>query len=70
MKQLYQYVAIYHKHEFNEEGIKVYTDSELIIEPKYVLANDEKEVIFKATKHVGQYYAQSPDSVEIVIKKF
>ena len=70
MKQLYQYVAIYHKHEFNEEGIKVYTDSELIIEPKYILANDEKEVIFKATKHVGQYYAQSPDSVEIVIKKF
>lgn len=70
MKQLYQYAVIYHKYGFNEEGIKVYTDSELIIEPKYVLANDEKEVIFKATKHIGQYYAQSPDSVEIVIKKF
>lgn len=70
MKQLYQYAAIFHKYDFNEEGIKVYKDSELIIEPKYILANDEKEVIFKATKHVGQYYAQSPDSVEIVIKKF
>ncbi len=70
MKQLYQYAAIYHKYDFNESGLKVYTDSELLIEPKYVLANDEKEVIFKATKHVGQYYAQSPDSVEIVIKKF
>ena len=70
MKQLYQYAAIYHKYDFNEEGIKVYKDSELLIEPKYVLANDEKEVIFKATKHVGEYYAQSPDSVEIVIKKF
>lgn len=70
MKQLYQYAAIYHKYDFNEEGIKVYKDSELLIEPKYVLANDEKEVIFKATKHVGEYYAQSPDSVEIIIKKF
>jgi hypothetical protein len=70
MKQLYQYVAISHKYDFNEEGIKVYKDSELLIEPKFVLANDEKEVIFKATKHVGEYYAQSPDSVEIVIKKF
>jgi len=70
MKQLYQYVAIYHKYDFNEEGIKVYTDSELLIEPKYILANDEKEVIFKATKHISEYYAQSPDSVEIVIKKF
>lgn len=70
MKQLYQYAAIFHKYDFNEEGIKVYKDSELVIEPKYVLANDEKEVIFKATKHVGEYYAHSPDSVEIVIKKF
>lgn len=70
MKQLYQYVAIYHKYDFNEEGIKVYKDSELLIEPKYILANDEKEVIFKATKHIGEYSAQSPDSVEIVIKKF
>ena len=57
MKQLYQYVAIYHKYDFNEEGIKVYTDSELLIEPKYILANDEKEVIFKATKHIGEYSA-------------
>lgn len=70
MKQLYQYAAIFHKYDFNEEGIKVYTESELIIEPKYILANDEKEVIFKATKHVGEHYAQSPDSIEIVIKKF
>ncbi|NBW36573.1 MAG: hypothetical protein EBR30_16440 [Cytophagia bacterium] len=70
MKQLYQYAAIFHKYDFNEEGIKVYKDSELVIEPKYVLANDEKEVIFKATKHIGEYYANSPDSIEIVIKKF
>lgn len=70
MKQLYQYAAIFHKYDFNEQGIKVYKDSELIIEPKYVVANDEKEVIFKATKHVGENYAQSPDSIEIVIKKF
>jgi len=70
MKQLYEYAAIFHKYDFNEEGIKVYTGSELIIEPKYILANDEKEVIFKATKHVGENYAKSPDSIEIVIKKF
>jgi hypothetical protein len=62
MKQLYQYAAIFHKYDFNEEGIKVYKDSELVIEPKYV--------IFKATKHIGEYYAHSPDSIEIVIKKF
>lgn len=69
MKQLYQYTAIYHKYGFNESGLKVYIDSELITEPKYLLAYDEKEVIFKATREVGEEYAQSPNSVEILIKK-
>ena len=70
MKQLYQYTVIFHKYGLNESGVKMYLDSELIIEPRYVLAADEKDVIFKATKHISEYYAQSPDSVEIVIKKF
>jgi hypothetical protein len=48
----------------------VYLDSELIIEPRYVLAVDEKDVIFRATREVGEEYAHSPDSVEILIKKF
>lgn len=70
MKKLYQYAVIFHKYGFNKAGLKVYIDSELIIEPRYILAADEKDVIFKATREVGGQYAESPDSVEIVIKKF
>jgi hypothetical protein len=70
MKQLFQYTVIFHKYGLNESGVKVYVDSELIIEPRYILAADEKDVIFKATREVGEEYANSPDSVEILIKKF
>ena len=70
MKQLFQYTVIFHKYGLNESATKVYLDSELIIEPRYVLAVDEKDVIFKATREVGEEYAQSPDSIEILIKKF
>jgi hypothetical protein len=70
MKKLYQYTVVFHKYGFNESGLKIYIDSELIIEPRYVLAVDEKDVIFKATREVGEQYAQAPDNVEILIKKF
>jgi len=70
MKKLYQYAVIFHKYEINELGVKVYVDSELVIEPRYILAVDEKDVIFKATREVGEEYAHSPDSIEILIKKF
>jgi len=70
MKKLFQYTVIFHKYELNELGVKVYVDSELVIEPRYVLAVDEKDVIFKATREVDEEYAHSPDSIEILIKKF
>ena len=54
MKQLFQYTVIFHKYGLNESGVKVYLDSELIIEPRYILALDEKDVIFKATREVGE----------------
>jgi len=70
MKKLYQYTVVFHKYGFNESGLKIYIDSELVIEPRHVLAVDEKDVIFKATREVGEQYAQAPDNVEILIKKF
>lgn len=69
MKRLFQYAVLFHKYE-TKEGVKTYVDSELIIEPKVVLAETEKEVIFKATREVDEEYAKSPDNVEIVIRNF
>lgn len=70
MKKLFQYVAIFHKYEKSESGAKTYKDSEIIIEPKFTLAESEKEVIFKATREIDEEYAKSPDNVEILIRNF
>lgn len=70
MKKLFQYAVVFHKYETIEIGAKTYKDSELIIEPKYMLAESEKEVIFKATREIDEQYAVAPDNVEILIRNF
>jgi len=65
MKKLFQYVAIFHKYEKSE-----YKDSEIIIEPNFMLAENEKEVVFRATREIDEQYAKSPDNVEILIRNF
>ena len=46
MKKLYQYAVLFHEHENSEKG-KVYKDTKILVEPKFILAASEKEVIFK-----------------------
>lgn len=70
MKKLFQYAVVFHKYETTETGVKTYKDSELIIEPKYTLAESEKEVIFKATREIDEEYVKAPDNVEILIRNF
>jgi hypothetical protein len=70
MKKLFQYTVIFHKYETSKSGSKIYVDSELIIEPKYTLAESENEVIFKATREIDENYAKFPDNVEILIRNF
>lgn len=70
MKKLFQYAVIFHKYELTETGAKVYKDSELIIEPKYTMAENDKEVMFKATREIDEEYAKAPDNVEIFIRNF
>lgn len=69
MKSLFQYTVLYHQYETTEKG-KTYKDSEIISEPKFMLASSEKEVIFKATREVDDKYASDPDNVQILIRNF
>ena len=69
-KKLFQYAVIFHEYETNESGVKTYKDSKLIIEPKFVMAESEKELIFKATREISDEYAKFPDNVEILIRNF
>lgn len=69
MKKLFQYAVLFHKFE-TKDNLKTYIDSEIIIEPKVVLAENEKEVVFKATREIDEEYAKYPDNVQIVVKNF
>lgn len=69
MKSLFQYTVLFHEYETTEKG-RVYKDSQIIAEPKFVLASSEKEVIFKATREIDEKYAASPDDVQILIRNF
>lgn len=66
---MYQYTVIFHEYETTEKT-RTYKDSQVIVEPKFVLANSEKEVIFKATREIDEKYASSPDDVQIMIQNF
>jgi hypothetical protein len=69
MKNLYQYAVLIHKYE-EKDNKKVYVDSELIIEPKTVLAKSEKDLIFKVTREIPEEYAIDPDNVQILVRNF
>jgi len=69
MKKLYQYAVLFHEHENSEKG-KVYKDTKILVEPKFILAASEKEVIFKATREIDDAYAENSDDVQILIRNF
>lgn len=70
MKKLFQYTVLFHQYKIGEDGKKKYVDSKIICEPKFQLALNEKELIFKATREVAEEYAKDSDNVEILIRNF
>lgn len=69
MKQLFEYCILFHQYKNTEKG-KEYVDTIMVQDPKYILASSEKEVVFKATREVGDEYAKDPDNVQIIIRNF
>lgn len=70
MKKLFQYAILVDEFTTDEKGNKVYKDTRISKELTTVLAKDEKEVGFKATREVSEEDAKNPDNVRIVVKNF
>jgi hypothetical protein len=79
MKQLFQYVVILHEYEtipglqagaVTAQSARQYKDSKIIIEPKLILAKNEKDVLFKVTREIPEEFASNPDDVQILVKNF
>lgn len=69
MKQLFQYVVILHEYDTTEKS-RVYKDSKMIIEPKLILAKNERDVLFKVTREIPEEFASNPDDVQILVRNF
>ena len=69
MKKLFQYAVLFHKHEIIDSK-NVYKETILLIEPKTILAKDEKEVAFKATREIPEEYASASENIEIIVRPF
>lgn len=70
MKKLFQYAVILHEFKTNKDGVKEYENSKMIIEPKFTLAKDEKEVLFKVTREIPEEFASDPENVQILVRNF
>ena len=67
--RLFQYAVVLHKTE-TKDGKTTYVGAEVIVEPATILAKNEKEVVFKATRLVPEDKATDPDNVEIIVRPF
>ena len=67
--RLFQYAAILHTKTTDDKG-KVSWSSEIILEPKTVLAKSDKDVLFRATREIPEDKAGDPDNVEIIVRPF
>ena len=70
MKQLFQYAVLLHEYETTEKNGKTWKSSKIIIEPKFMLAKDNKEVVFNVTREISKEDATDPDNVQILVRNF
>jgi hypothetical protein len=72
--QLFQYAVILHKKKESKGSEAIKNDeidgSQLIIEPKWILAKDAKSAAFTATRAIDEKYASDPDMIEIQVRNF
>lgn len=66
MKQLFQYAVILHKYDKENN----YEDSQIIIEPKTELADNEKALVFRITREIPEEHATDPDNIQILVRNF
>lgn len=68
-KQLFTYAVLFHQHE-QKEGKQEFKETVILVNPKTVLAKDDKEVAFKATREVPEEYAEQSENIQIIVRPF
>lgn len=68
-KNLFDYVILFDKYE-TVDGKKTFVDTIVLKERTSVLAKNDKEVAFKATREVPEDYVSDSENVRIIIRPF
>lgn len=64
---LYNYTIVWHPSESqSEKGEK----SQMLIEPKYLLAPDQNSAFMQAARQIPEKYLEELDQVDILIRPF
>lgn len=70
-RKLYQFAILYHGRmtkAIEEEGKE--PESRILVEPRTILAKDDKEALIVAARQVPEEYLQKLSQVEIAIRPF
>ena len=71
MAKLFEYTVIYNpKPRKDANGNDTTPKSELVIEPKWRLADSDKQVAMIAAREIPEQYLDKLDEVEVIIRPF
>lgn len=65
--KLFQYAVIYHPKKTKDDDEK---PSELIVEPKTILAKDESQALMLAARAIPEAFVAKLDQVEVAVRPF
>jgi hypothetical protein len=69
--RLFEYAVLYHPKVVKDAlGNETQGPDKILVEPKFVLAANDKEVAMRASREIDEAYLDKLEQVEIVVRPF
>ncbi len=65
--KLFEYAVIFHPNKDERKDGRI---DEILIQPKSVLANDDKQAFMKAVREIPEDYSDKLDRIEVAVRPF
>lgn len=69
-KKLFQFAVLFHEEWKVGEDMKTKVETKMIVEPKTILATDEKSATLKIAKELPEEYMDRLENIEILLRPF
>lgn len=71
MAKLFEYAIVHSPKETKDaQGNDTTAPAKLVIEPKHILAKDEKEVAMRAAREIPESLLDKLDEIEVLVRPF